>query len=305
MFSKKFFLFGILIGLVLLVSYSTSLPDEKLHIFFCDVGQGDGTYIRFPTNKDMIIDGGPNDKILGCLGRHMPFYDRTIDVVVLTHPQKDHMQGLISVLKRFTVKTVIIGVEGNDSDGYRELLSVIKEKQINAKSLFQGDRFVIGKGMVDVLWPTRAYVLSHVPTIECTTTTPGCLSVSNGNVLGATTTTDLNNFSYFMHLSYGDFDALFTGDGDMQIDPEIIKTANVPDIEVLKFPHHGSKTALSSELLDLIKPELAVISVGKNSYGHPTYEALNLLSSRGVKVERTDKHGDIEIVSDGKIWWEN
>src|SRR3972149_6329793 len=112
MFNKKYFLFGFLIGFILLTSYFFSLPDGKLHIIFCDVGQGDAAYIRTPNNQDMLIDGGPDDKVLSCLGRHMPFYDRTIDVVVLTHPQKDHLQGLISVVERYTVKYFVMGVEG-------------------------------------------------------------------------------------------------------------------------------------------------------------------------------------------------
>ena len=113
MLSKKHFLSGILIGLVLLSTYLFTLPDGRLHLVFCNVGQGDSTYIRTPSNLDMLIDGGPDDKVLSCLGRHMPFYDRTLDVVVLSHPQADHMRGLISVIQRYNVKYFVIGAVGS------------------------------------------------------------------------------------------------------------------------------------------------------------------------------------------------
>ena len=90
---------GIVTGLILLFSFIATLPDGKLHIVFCDIGQGDAAYVRFPDGRDMLIDGGPNDKVLNCLGKHMPFWDRRINLVVLTHPQKDHMQGLNPVLE--------------------------------------------------------------------------------------------------------------------------------------------------------------------------------------------------------------
>lgn len=125
---------------------------------------------------------------------------------------------------------------------------------------------------------------------------------SEGAVLGLSTDTELNSFSYYLHLQYGEFDALFTGDGDSKIQPEIMKTAELPNVEVLKFPHHGSKYGLLPEFLELIKPELAVVSVGKNSYGHPTKEALQLLESRSIKIKRTDIGGDVEVVSDGRNW---
>ena len=97
--SLKSLIIGGVFGLTLFFAYLWFLPDQKLHVVFCDVGQGDAAYIRGPNNMDMLIDGGPNDKVLNCLGRHMPFYDRTIDVIMLSHAQKDHLQGLLSVLR--------------------------------------------------------------------------------------------------------------------------------------------------------------------------------------------------------------
>lgn len=294
--TKKYFVSGILIGIVLLFAYLFSLPDGKLHIVFCDVGQGDAAYIRSPNNQDMLIDGGPNNRVLDCLGRHMPFYDRRIDVVLLSHPQKDHLQGLIEVVGRFEIGTFIIGVEGNDSDGFRQLVEVLKEKQIPLKNLFTGDSFRLGNLSFDILWPERKWVAEKVRSSQL------AVRSDEGTVLGMSTDADLNSFSYFFHLTYGDFNALFTGDGDSKIQPVIMQTVQLPDIEVLKYPHHGSKTGILPAFLDKIAPELAVISVGKNSYGHPSNEALQLLKDRNITIERTDVDGDVEIISDGKEW---
>jgi len=293
--SKKYFFAGILIGLVLLICYFSSFPNNKLRIIVCDVGQGDAVYIKAPNGMDMLIDGGPNGQVLSCLGKYMPFYDRTIDLVVLTHPQNDHLMGLISVLERFTVKNFIIGVEGNSSEGYKKIVTLLKEKKIPVKNLYSGDKFAMGEARFMVLWPERKWVAEKIQDAKFI-----AQSINNG-VLGLSSDTDLNLFSYNIYLNYRDFDVLFTGDADSKIQPEIEKTIDLPDIEVLKVPHHGSKTGILSKFLDKLKPEIAVISVGKNSYGHPAEQTINQLRSRNITVRRTDQEGDIEIVTDGKV----
>ena len=302
MFSKKHFIFGSLIGLVLLFSYFFTLPDGKLHLVFCNVGQGDAAYIRTANNLDMLIDGGPDDKILSCLGRHMPFYDRTLDVVVLSHPQADHLTGLISVLQRYRVKNFVIGVIGNnDAKVYKQLIDEVNKKNIPVKHLYTGDNFSLGALKVSVLWPEKKWVAENLSFSLSSLSDLG--SLSDSRVLGLATDRDLNDFSSYLHLTYGTFDALFTGDGDSRIQPEILARAALAKVDVLKFPHHGSKYGALPEFLDQVKPALAVISVGKNPWGHPTSEALKLLSDKDIKIKRTDKEGDIEIISDGKTWW--
>ncbi len=290
--SAKYLFSGILIGLVLLMAFLASFPDGKLHITFCNVGQGDAAYIRFPNNSDMLIDGGPDDKVLSCLGRYMPFYDRTIDMVVLSYPQKDHLQGLISVVQRYNIQYFVIGVEGNETEGYRKLIDNISKKNIVVKNLYQGDELRMGEVKVALLWPTRQFVAANVPTEE----------LNNGAKLGLATKTDLSSFSYFMNIQYGKFSALFTGDGDNKIQPEILRTVDLPKVDVLKVPHHGSAASLMPEFLDKIQPNMAILSVGKNGYGYPSIEALNLLREKGTKLKRTDKDGDVEVVSDGRGW---
>jgi len=296
MFSKKYFLLGAFFGLIILIVYIFSQPDGKLHLIFCDVGEGDSTYIKMPDGSDMLIDGGPNDKVLMCLSRNMPFYDRTIDVVALSHPQKDHLQGLISVLERYNVKYFVRGVKGNATADYQKLAALIDKKRIPYKNLFQGDYWQMGKVRFNVLWPERTWVAERIRNSDSV-----ALS-ENTAVLGVSTDPEINDFSFYLHLHYGNFDALFTGDGDSRIQPKVMATMDVPDIDLLKFPHHGSKTGILSEFLDKIKPEAAVISVGRNPWGHPTKEALQILSERGIKILRTDQKGEIEVESDGKNW---
>lgn len=297
MVSKKHFLGGMIIGIVLLVATVFSLPDGRLHIIFCDVGQGDSTYIRTPNNMDMLIDGGPNDKVLTCLGKHMPFYDREIDMVVLTHPQQDHMKGLLSVIERYSIKYFVIGIEGNSSQEYRKLVEMIERKKIPIRNLFTRDSFNLGEVKFEVLWPEREWAESNVSNEQCNNITiKQCITSDTGKVLGLSTDTDLNLFSYYLLLNYKDFSALFTGDGDSKIQPQVMAENDLQQVKLIKVPHHGSKTGMLGEFLDVLKPEEAVVSVGKNSYGHPAKEALNLLERRGIKVRRTDWEGDVEIV---------
>src|SRR3990170_1813339 len=117
---KAYLISGIATGLILLFSFVGTLPDGKLHIVFCNVGQGDGAYIRFPDGRDMVVDAGPNNKIIKCLSSHMPFWDRHINLVLATHPQKDHIGGLPEVLRRFRVDYVLRSDVGADSEIFRE-----------------------------------------------------------------------------------------------------------------------------------------------------------------------------------------
>lgn len=315
---------GLLIALVIVVNLIRFWPDGKLHITFCDVGQGDASYIRFPNGQDLLIDGGPDRKVLECLSQAMPFYDHALDVVMLTHPQADHLNGLVDVVGRYTVGYFITPPVGNATEGYKRLIETIQEKRITVKNLYWGSSIRFGSGRVDIIWPEKEWVLGQVQSAKCQVENSICLGshsssqgseetadsiVQGGVVLGASTRGDLNHFSIIAHLVYGQFDALFTGDSDSYVERAILDhdlalgvNANNP-IEVLKVPHHGSKTGMISEFLDRIHASVGVIEVGaKNRYGHPTKEALTLLSEKGIRVFRTDQDGTVEVVSDGKTW---
>ncbi len=256
---------GIITGCILVFSFFGSLPDGKLHIIFCDVGQGDAAYIKFPDGRDMVVDGGPNDNVLGCLGNSMPFWDRHIDMVLLTHPQKDHMQGLISILERYDVDYFVRSDIENTTEGYEKLLALAAAKNIPVKYMTAGESITVDNTVLRFLGPPADMV-----------------------------SRELNEHSLVFVLDYGTFDALFTGDATF--------SESVEPVEVLKVPHHGSKTGMNEAFLNRLKPTLAVISVGKNNYGHPAQEALNLLQTVGARVLRTDEEGDIEVASDGRGW---
>jgi competence protein ComEC len=274
-----YLLFFILILLVLFLAVFISLPDKKLHVVFCDVGQGDAIYIQTPSGSDILIDGGPSDKIISCLSSHMPFYDRKIELVILTHPQSDHYTGLISVLERYAIdefKQVEPVIE-NKTAKYEKLKDLLKKGNIKENYLFSGGKVVADGLNILTLWP-----------------------ISDSPKYTKNTDKTLNANSLVLRLSYGGFDMLLPGDADEEVQQ---KLEAVADVEVLKVPHHGSKQALSLPFLDMIRPQLAVISVGKNSYGHPSKETINKLTGRKIEVLRTDEKGDIELISDSHSWW--
>ena len=291
MFKLKtgYFISGIITGLILLFNFFQQLPDGKMHIVFCDVGQGDATYIRFPNGKDMLIDGGPSGqtpKVLGCLAKHMSIFDREIDVVVLTHPQEDHLGGLSEIVKRYQVQYFVHSDRTATTEGYTKLMEIMTQKHIPSRSVATGEEITIGTTQFVVLSPKKSVVAG----------------VGTPNVLGAA---DVNESCVVLRLSYGSFDVLFMGDADSQVDPELIKYPFriQGKLEVLKVPHHGSKTGMTEGFLSWIGPtDTAIISVGKNMYGHPAPETLTQLTKRNIQVKRTDQEGDIEIVTDGKTW---
>jgi len=292
---RKNFLIGAFLGLILLLAAIVSLPDGRLHLVFCDVGQGDAAYIKMPDNQDVLIDGGPDNKVLSCLGRHMPFYDRTIDVVILTHPQEDHLKGLVSVLERYNVKYFVSSPVGNQTEGYQKLKKIVEERGVLVKNIYAGQEVDFSQVKMLALWPEKDWLAARIEPGEANT---------SSSVLGAKTSqTDLNDFSLVFNLEYGSFQGLLMGDAGQKTQEEILRLpflAAISQATILKVPHHGSKTSLLPEFLEKIKPKLAIISVGKNSYGHPSPQTLEKLNHFVSQILQTDQKGDIEVVSDGQ-----
>ncbi len=292
-----YILSGTITALILLFSFIWTQPDGKLHVIFCDVGQGDAAYVQFPDGRDMVVDGGPNDKIIDCLGRHMPFWDRKIDIVVMTHPQKDHMQGLISLFERYQVEYFVRSDVVNTTEGYAKLMEVVRRKNIPQKYMTQGKHISVDATSLSFVWPSQSQVAKGVSESVASMTTR-----SPDNVLGATTG-DLNDYSLVFGLHYGKFDVLFTGDADTRVEPQYVgSTLADEQVEVLKVPHHGSRTGMNEAFVDWVNPQLSIISVGKNSYGHPSKEAIDMLQRVGSRIMRTDEVGDIAVISDGQNW---
>lgn len=246
--------------------------DGRLHVVFCNVGQGDAIYIRTPKGFDMLVDGGPNNAVVSCLNKHMPFWDRTIDIVLLTHPHSDHMAGFPAVFKEYKVSHFVTEKLDNDTDIFRLVMQKIKKRYVVA-----GNKIKTPDGVV----------FNFVgPTIEFLERT------SPGGKIG-----ESSEFASVETLvSYGKFRLLLTGDSQAG---ELGEAVQLP-IDVLQVPHHGSKTGLTEKIIQTLYPRTAVISVGKNKYGHPSPQILEMLQKEKIKILRTDEVGDIEIVSDGK-----
>src|SRR3989344_406066 len=147
--SISFFFLG-----VFFVYQSLKFNDGKLHVVFCDVGQGDAVFIRTPKGSDILVDGGPNDSVLSCLANNMPFWDRDLELVISTHPDADHSTGLVSVIKRYSVLSFAMANMERSTNVFKELIKSLDEKNINRKFLKEKDRFVLTDDLIlETEWP--------------------------------------------------------------------------------------------------------------------------------------------------------
>ena len=272
---------------------------QKLKIIACDVGQGDAIFATIGTTQ-FLIDGGPGNRVINCISKYMPFWDREIEVVILTHPEKDHYGGLLEVFNHYNVGLFLASPVNSGSQSYEVLKNQVRGKGINVVNTKKGMR--IGNNLIylDILFPTEDFFKSKIS---------GYNPQANKNVLGAYSgNNSLNQYSIVALLSFRNFNALFTGDitsevSDYLADELVISSKQIP-VEYIKIPHHGSRNNLTEDLLSNLNPIIAVISVGKNnSYGHPHAEILKMLKERSIKVLRTDEKGDVVVETDGiKIW---
>ena len=270
-------LIAILVWLVVL-----TMPDNKLHVTFLDVGQGDSILIQTPNHQNILIDGGPDPQKLNLeLSKKLPFWDRTIDLMISTQPQADHITGLVEVLQRYKVKQVLEPGIPYDSLIHKEWLNLIKDKQIKDEIASAGQEIDLGNG-------TRLEVLN--PPAK----------------LFQETSDDVDNNGVVIKLSWGKVSFLFTADIRKEAEFELVRHRANLKSTVLKVAHHGSRTSTSPQFLAAVDPEIAVISVGgNNTFGHPSPEVVERLVNRlsEEKVYRTDKKGTIEFITDGERLW--
>lgn len=255
--------------------------DNKLHIVACDVGQGDAILIQKNTTQ-VLIDGGPNQRVLDCLGKYMPFWDRTVEVVFLTHPDIDHYGGLIDVFKNYNIVNFITNGSVSSSQEYKVLESLVGGKGIKVQTVARGMVIRVGMIYLDILNP-----LGKSETLNSKFETDGD-----------------NNQSIVIFLIYDQFKALFTGDAEQEVSNQLSESSKIENINYLKVNHHGSKNGLTQKLLDTTSPDVAVISVGKNNrYGHPHDEVIKMLSEKDIQILRTDQVGDVVVKTDGEKYW--
>lgn len=248
--------------------------EKKLVIKVYSVGQGDATFIRTPDNYKILIDGGPDNKVVEYLNKDLGLNDRSLDLIVLTHPQADHMFGLIETIKKFKVKKIITSNVSNNTALYKLWIDTLKNSHLNPEFVYAGESITLSDQVnLTIVWPE-----DPKPKVV-----------------------DLNAACVVIKLSYGNFDMLLTGDADSPVQPY---TGSIGHVEVLKVPHHGSKTGLREDFAAELKPDVSVISVGiNNRYGHPNPKMLELLNKNSKKVLRTDQNGTVTFVSNGQTWY--
>lgn len=246
---------------------------------FFDVGQGDAIFIEAKDGAQILIDGGPNGRILSHLGGTMPFGDNSIDAVIISHPHADHVSGLIEVIKKYEIGMIIESGVAYNTPEIKELRNLIREKRIKKIIVKrQSNLSFTNEAVIKFLYPDVSYDEKAVK--------------------------DVNETSLVAILEFSKRKILFTGDAGKIIEAYLVRKGILENIDVLKVGHQGSKFSSTNDFLNKISPEYAVISVGKNSYGHPHSDALSRLASVGTKIFRTDIDGTITLeIRNGELIW--
>lgn len=272
-------LIGGLALLVILASIAAlQMPDGRLHVHFLDVAQGDAIFIQCPNGQQVLIDGGPSPSaLLSHLGGRMPFWDHSLDLVVLTHPELDHVGGLVDLLQRYDVGLVLDGGQECPNATCEAWRSLIEERGVPFRRAQAGMQLNLGEELrLDVLHPPAELMTG--------------------------TASDLNNDSVVLRLQYGRFSVLLSADVLAEAEKTLLSSGQPLDSLVLKVPHHGGDTSLTLPFLQAVHPELAIISVGAdNRFGHPDQVTLEKLE--GIDTYRTDRQGSVEVATDGERYW--
>jgi competence protein ComEC len=277
---KKWAIPPLLIIAVMAWLFFATMPDNKVHISFLDVGQGDAILIETGLQQ-VLVDGGPDARaaILE-ISKKMPFWDRTIDAVILTHPDVDHLCGLIEVLERYRVRYIFSADLSDNSTLFREWMKAIDDHKIEHAYIVAGQLLNLGSD-------TKMTVL-------------------NPPAMHQNTNFDINNASVVLRLDINKISFLLTGDIGTQSEIEMVSRRATLHSTVLKVAHHGSGHSTGDIFLDVVNPDIAVISVGeKNKYGHPDEDVVDRLSRKlgENNIFRTDEDGTIEFITDGEKLW--
>ena len=268
-----------------------------LKIAFLNIGQGDSIFIETPHGNQILIDGGPSGKVLQELGKQMSFFDNSIDMIVVTNPDRDHIAGFLDVLKRFDVSTEVEPGTISSTAVYKELTKKVAQ---------EGAKKIIARRGMNFLLDTDVHLLILFPDKDVST-----FSTNNGSIVAK--------------LVYKNTSVLLTGDAPEKtekylnaleiLDHAFFATSSATSAtstpansahlksDILKIGHHGSKSATSQEFLDKVLPSYAVISSGKNnSYGHPSPEVTDRLTKNKIPILGTYAEGTIVFESDGERW---
>ena len=285
---KILLIFGIVLILVAIPFFWLSYPKvenainqgrtpEELEVNFFDVGQGDSILIKTPFSQNVLIDGGPDIGVIEELSKNLPWWDRTIDLIILSHPHDDHVNGLNDVIKRYEVKKILYTGVVHDSPGFLNWLELIKEYNIPLVIIDRPQTITLGSDCkLDIIYPQESLLGKEVD--------------------------NLNNSSIVVKLTYKETSFLFTGDAEIEVEEELIKKEIDLKADVLKAGHHGSDTSSSEEFLNKVNPDYTIITVGvDNTFGHPSRRIIKRLERVEANILRTDEKGTIKMVSDGEV----
>ncbi|MDO8743089.1 MAG: MBL fold metallo-hydrolase [Candidatus Azambacteria bacterium] len=261
-------------------------PGRMLEAYFLDVGQGDSILIKTPKGQTMLIDGGPNNKVLEKLGKYLSPLRKRIDVIILTHPHADHVSGLVEVLRRYDVGLVILNGVYLKTDNYDQFLKAIEDNEVNVLIAEAGEAIHFDKNLeFDIIAP-----LKNLADTAFNKQSEGFGAVSN----------DMNETSIVGKLIYNDFSIMFMGDATAKIENQLLAYGVGLKSDILKVGHHGSKYSSFPIFLKMVAPKAGIIEVGaKNFYGHPSPAALSRFKMFGINIFETGKNGDIRVFSDG------
>ena len=248
-------------------------------IIFFDIGQGDSIMIITPDNKRILIDGGPGNFLISEIGRYLPFYDRYIDIMILTHAHDDHVSGLNEVLKRYDVGLILYpGDIDYNAESYLSWLELIEERGLNLQSTIAGDVYNFASSTLEVLYPFEPYSGQKVD--------------------------DVNGTSVVVKYCYIEVCALFTGDATTEVEESILISGQDVSADILKLAHHGSQYSNTEVWLQAVAANLVVIQSGvDNKFNHPHLRIIKRLGRMGVDVLRNDLLGEIIVETNGYDYW--
>lgn len=277
-----------LVSVVLVVATYESAP----RMIVCDVGQGDATLV-VSGSVQVLIDGGPGRKVLDCLSRNMPFWDKTIEVVVLSHPDYDHLSGVVEVLGRYQVMSLVTSGYPSDSEAYQRLINLVEEKSVSVLHAKRGTRVQVADIGVYAIWPITTFRESQIRNnLSYNIKTEHELFRDTAYKKG-------NDMSLVVYVSLNGHKILFPGDIGHAQELALYREGLLRPVEILKVPHHGSKYSSDDNFIRALEPKVATIGVGaNNTFGHPHPTVLSRLEENKVRVWRTDLHGQVVIYLD-------
>jgi competence protein ComEC len=268
------FLFLVSIFFYFLFLIGVEKKDNYLQVSFIDSGQADTILIKTPSQHNIVIDLGSKKGFLG-LDKKIKWWNKNIDLLIITHPHNDHIEGIVPLLNNYNVKKIMHTGVVHSSPLWQKILDEIKKREIPVIAPSKNQIISLGENcFLEIIFPTESFVNKEV--------------------------SNLNNTSIVSKLDCMNSKFLFMGDAESEVENELIKLNADIKSDVLKVGHHGSISSSQEDFLKKISPQIAIITVGDNNFGHPSRRVIRRLEKLNVSIFRTDIDGTINIVSDGR-----